>query len=126
LVPKKEEGQYRVIHHLSFPEKSSVNDGIQDNYCTVSYQNIDTAVSLVKACGQYSYMMKVDIKNAYRTVPIRPHDFELLGFQINDRYYFDKTLPMGLSYFCALFEMIILLSSGLLKINLVYIIVPTF
>jgi hypothetical protein len=82
LVPKKEEGQYRVIHHLSFPEKSSVNDGIPDNYCTVSYQNIDTAVSLVKACGQFSYMMKVDIKNAYRIVPIHPDDFELLGFQI--------------------------------------------
>jgi hypothetical protein len=72
----------------------------------VSNQNIDTAVSLVKACGQYLYMMKVNIKTAYRNVPIHLDDFQLLGFKKNDRYHFDKTLPMGLSYSCALFEKI--------------------
>ena len=28
LVPKKVPGEYRVIHHLSFPKVQSVNDGI--------------------------------------------------------------------------------------------------
>ena len=28
----------------------------------------------------------------------------LLGFSINSEYYYDKTLPMGLSYSCSLFE----------------------
>jgi len=28
----------------------------------------------------------------------------LLGFSINSEYYYDKTLPMGLSYSCNLFE----------------------
>jgi hypothetical protein len=28
LVPKKNEGEYRTIHHLSYPKGSSVNDGI--------------------------------------------------------------------------------------------------
>lgn len=106
LVPKKEEGQFRVIHHLSFPDTLSINDGIPDEFCSVSYQNIDTAASLVKFCGQYSYMMKVDIKHAYRIVPIHPDDYELLGFMVDGKYYFDKTLPMGLSYSCALFERI--------------------
>ena len=28
----------------------------------------------------------------------------MLGFYFNGRYYYDKTLPMGLSYSCNLFE----------------------
>ncbi|XP_045198533.2 uncharacterized protein LOC123552851 [Mercenaria mercenaria] len=39
-------------------------------------------------------------------VPVHPDDSELLGFQVQGLFYFDKTLPMGLSYSCALFERI--------------------
>lgn len=44
------------------------------------------------------------MENAYKQIPIQPSDFELLGFKISDSYYFDKTLPFGLSYSCHLFE----------------------
>lgn len=104
LVPKKDFGKFRLIHHLSFGNELSVNAGIPDDLCTVNYQTIDDAIALVKQCGYMSYMTKVDIENAYKIVPIHPHDFELLGFSIDDKYFFDKTLPMGLSYSCALFE----------------------
>ena len=30
LVEKKTPGTYRIIHHLSFPEGSSINDGIPE------------------------------------------------------------------------------------------------
>ena len=37
LVPKAEEGKYRLIQHLSYPEGESINDGIYRSYCTVHY-----------------------------------------------------------------------------------------
>ena len=43
LVPKKVEGEFRLIHHLSYPKGTSVNDGIPDYLSTVSYATVDTA-----------------------------------------------------------------------------------
>jgi hypothetical protein len=42
--------------------------------------------------------------NKKKIIPIHPEDHELLGFPLGDQYYFDKTLPMGLSFSCKLFE----------------------
>ena len=52
LLPKKTPGEFRIIQHLSYPEGSSMNDGIPDSLCSVHYQNIDNAVELVKKFGQ--------------------------------------------------------------------------
>lgn len=49
-------------------------------------------------------LAKIDIENAYKQIPIHLSDFELLGFMINNQYYYAKTLPFGLSYSCNLFE----------------------
>ena len=35
LVPKKTEGEFRLIHHLSFPRGSSLNDGISSEFTSV-------------------------------------------------------------------------------------------
>ena len=70
LVPKKEEGEYRVIHHLSFPEGSSVNDGISQEHKTVHYQNIDCAIQLIKRFGRGSFLSKTDVLHAYKVVPV--------------------------------------------------------
>ena len=37
LVPKSEPGKFRLIQHLSFPHGSSINDGINPDYCKVKY-----------------------------------------------------------------------------------------
>lgn len=36
---------YRVIHNLSFPEGTSVNDDIQEEFKSVQYQDIEDAVA---------------------------------------------------------------------------------
>jgi hypothetical protein len=41
-------------------------------------------------------MGKVDIKNAYRIVPIHPDDHYLLGMKWRNRYFVDLALPFGL------------------------------
>ena len=104
LVPKKNEGEIRTIHHLSYPKGSSVNDGIPSEHKTVQYQSIDDAVKHMIKYGKGCYFSKTAIEHAYKIVPVHPSSYHLLGFSINSTYYYDKTLPMGLSYSCNLFE----------------------
>lgn len=96
LVPKKKPGEFRVIHHLSYPEHDSVNDGIPRDMCTVCYQTIDDAVSLVKRTGYGTLLAETDIEAGFRLIPFHPDD--LLGFQIDGKFYFDKTLPMDVTH----------------------------
>jgi hypothetical protein len=58
----------------------------------------------VRRLGVGCYMAKVDIKAAYRTVPVRPADWPLLGMHWQDRFYFHRTLPFGLRSSCHLWE----------------------
>ncbi len=41
-------------------------------------------------------MAKVDLKSAFRIVPVRQEDRELLGSQWNCAFYVDTYLPFGL------------------------------
>jgi len=43
FVPKKVEGEFRLIHHLSFPNGSSLNDGISTDHTRVSYATVEHA-----------------------------------------------------------------------------------
>lgn len=103
LVPKKASGEFKLIHHLSYREGNSINDHIPDHHCTVQYQSVDTAISLIQQLGPGALLAKTAIENAYK-LPIHPPDFELLGFRIGNDYNYDKTLPFGLSYACNPFE----------------------
>ena len=49
-------------------------------------------------------MAKTDMENDYRLVPINEKDHELLGLSMEGKVFYDKVLPMGLSYSCNLFE----------------------
>ena len=73
---KKGEGEFRVIHHLSFPEGASVNDGISQEHKTVHYQNIDCAIQLIKRLGKGSLLSKSDILHAYKVVPVSKNSYK--------------------------------------------------
>lgn len=49
-------------------------------------------------------MAKTDIENAYKQVLIHPEDYELWGFMVDEKFFYDKTLPFCLSYSCNPFE----------------------
>lgn len=104
IVPKKLPGEFRLIHHLSYPEGSSVNDGIPKELATVRYATIDDAVRLIKTIGKGCFLAKTDIKSAFRIIPVAPSDFSLLGMEWQGKFYFDKCLPMGCSSSCNIFE----------------------
>ncbi|XP_053106618.1 uncharacterized protein LOC128325152 isoform X1 [Hemicordylus capensis] len=104
VVPKKASGEYRLIHHLSFPHGSSVNDGIPEGLCSVKYTSFDQAVQVVRSCGRGALMAKCDIESAFRLLPVHPADFNLVGFAFQGQFYIDRALPMGCSISCAAFE----------------------
>ena len=104
LQPKKAQGQYRVIHHLSYPKGASVNDGIPDEYSSVKYSSVGQAIHSIVQVGSSSYLAKTDIQSAFRIVPVNPVDYPLLGFKWRGQFYYDKCLPMGCSSSCAIFE----------------------
>ena len=105
LRPKKQPGEFRVIHNLSHPIGSSVNDGIPREFATVKYATVSDAISHILSFGSGAFLAKTDIKSAYRIVPVHPSDYRLFGFKWKGSYYFDKCLPMGCASSCQIFEM---------------------
>lgn len=104
LVEKKGKNDYRLIHHLSYPNGESVNDFIPHELCSVQYTHFDEAVEMVRSLGRHSLLSKVDIQSAFRLLPVSPSDFELLGMKHNGMYYFDMCLPFGAAISCSTFE----------------------
>ncbi|MCG8045582.1 MAG: hypothetical protein JAY66_07850 [Candidatus Thiodiazotropha taylori] len=104
LVPKHEPGQFRLIHHLSYPSGNSVNDFIDPDLCSVLYTSFDEAVHMVQDLGRGCLLGKSDIKSAFRLLPVSPQDFDQLGFKFDGKFYFDKAMPFGCSIACQTFE----------------------
>lgn len=75
MVPKKTEGQYRLTHHLSYPEGSSVNSQIPQELSSVRYTTLDQAIAVVRRCGHGALMAKADIESAFRLLLIHLADF---------------------------------------------------
>ena len=104
LVPKKEPGCFRLIHDLSYPKNASVNSSIPPEKSAVVYQNIETVIDLVIKHGRHCLMAKADIEDAFRLLCINPRDYHLLMFSFNGNFYYDRSLAMGASSACNLFE----------------------
>lgn len=104
VVPKKEPGKFRLIHHLSFPKGESVNDDIDPELCSVSYTSFDRAMAVVQGTGPGALMAKADIESAFRLLPIHPECHHLLGCELDGEIYVDLCLPMGCSISCSYFE----------------------
>ena len=104
IVPKKDPSEFRLIHHFSYPNGSSVNGFIPNDCCSVRYACIDDAISIIKQTGAGCFIAKTDIKSASRIIPIHPSDYSLLDMKWQNMYYFDRCLPMGCSSSCAIFE----------------------
>lgn len=85
MVPKKD-GDYRLIHHLSYPEAASINSFIDSEQSSMTYSTIDDAAAMIARLGSGAYLAKSDIKSAFRLIPVSSTDFNLLGFFFNNAY----------------------------------------
>ena len=55
-----------------------MNDGINSEICSLSYITVDDAAKVILLKGSGA---KMDIKSAYRIVPVHPEDRSFLGMR---------------------------------------------
>lgn len=97
VIPKgHQEGKWRLIVDLSAPKGASVNDGVQPALCSLVYTSVDEAARIILQLGRGCELAKLDIKSAYRIVPVHPDDRPLLGMRWRGGLYVDTVLPFGL------------------------------
>lgn len=97
VIPKKHaQNEWRMILDLSSPEGSSVNDGVDPALCSLTYPSVRDAIAEIARLGKGALLAKVDVKSAFRIVPVHPEDRLLLGMKWREQLFIDTTLPFGL------------------------------
>jgi len=92
----KHDGTWRRIHNLSYPPETSVNDCIPGEWGSLHYTKIDAAIEAIQRVGPGAYLIKRDLADAFRHIPVHPDDWWLLGFSWHGRFWSDQFLPFGL------------------------------
>ena len=67
--------KFHLIVDLSHPAGASVNDWISPTLCSLHYASVDEAVSIIKQLGRGTQLVKLDIKDACRIIPVHPADY---------------------------------------------------
>ena len=91
----KPDGSIRLIMDLSQPRGNSVNDFISKDEFPCHYTPFDEATRLIMQMGPGCFLTKVDIKHAYRILPVRPEDWPLLVYCWEGQFCVDLKLPFG-------------------------------
>ena len=81
LVPKAHSDKWRLIVNLSSPKGCNVNDGICPDLTSVVYTSVDKVVEIICHLGSGTELVYMDLKDAYRVIPVHPHDHHLFGIQ---------------------------------------------
>lgn len=125
--PKKRSNKFRVIHDLSWPPGSSVNDFIDKDSFHLHYLSLDEVISDIKLRGPGTLLSKLDLESAFHHIPVRREDFELLGstfYRFNPvtnsyvkEYYFDTVLQFGGRSSPKLFDDFALASQYIMLLN---------
>ena len=102
-VPKSN-GSVRLIHDLSHPF-GGVNSFVDSSSC--SFLTVDNATALMKP---NCFLAKVDLRSAYRSVPIHPSNYTYTGISwkfsgsSTTKFMVDCKLPFGAKKACQIFQ----------------------
>ena len=118
VIPKRNtSNKWRLIVDLSHPAGHSVNDGIPKSLCSLSYVTVDTAINHILSMGPGALLAKIDIKHAFRLLPVHPADRHLLAMCWKGDLFIDTCLPFGLRSAPKLFNILADLLSWILERN---------
>ena len=93
VIPKQNRpNKWRLIVDLSSPEGCSVNDGISRELSSLSYMSVDNVMAGIIQRGREHFVGKMDIRQAYRNIPIHPSDRPFLGMQWQGATFVDAAL----------------------------------
>ncbi|KAL9952390.1 hypothetical protein ACROYT_G039640 [Oculina patagonica] len=95
-IPKPNSSEIRLIHDCSRPHGQALNDYISTH--SFKFQTLDDAIAQLQP--NY-FMAKIDLRHAYRSVPIHPSNYAATGLQWHFdgdddvTYFYDTRLPFG-------------------------------
>jgi len=75
-VPKADSSELRLIHDCSMPHGRGVNSYIQ-----IEKQHFQTLDDAVACISKGSYLAKIDLRHAYRSIPVHPSNHHALGLK---------------------------------------------
>ena len=115
-VPKKAPKKFRKILNLTYPyDETSINAGISTEDSTVQYADIQDCIEIIQKMPGNCFLVKSDLKSAFRKIPVHPDDYPLLGFKFKGKYFYDRCLSQGASSSCQIFERIATALEWILK-----------
>ena len=96
-IPKLDSSNVRLIHDCSMPPGKGFNSYSRSNY--FKSQTLDDALKMI---GPGYFLSKIDLKSAYRSVPIHPSNYAGTGLKWKFKgnkgkftYFVDTRLPFG-------------------------------
>ncbi len=99
VVQHKYSFKKRLIVDLSAPHDnpihSSLNSLINKDDYSLTYVRIDDAITIINELGQGSWLCKVDVKAAFKILPIHPSLWPLHGVEWQNKMYFATRLVFG-------------------------------
>ena len=87
--------------------------------CSLKYITVDSAIDYIKRTGHSTLLAKIDIKSAFRLLPVHPADHHLLSMRWDKQIFIDTCLPFGLRSAPKLFNILADLLSWILEQQLV-------
>ena len=108
-------GKWRLIIDPSYPKNHDINDGISKPLCKLT---IDEAIEKSSnSAGWASLLAKIDIRSAFRPLPIHPADSHLLAMHWSNSLCIATCQPFGLRSAPKLFNILADLLSWIIHIK---------
>ncbi|KAK3106164.1 hypothetical protein FSP39_014029, partial [Pinctada imbricata] len=96
---RKYSGKKRLIVDMSSPHNNensqSINDLIVKEVYCLHYVTIDDAIKVIERIGQGAWLMKTDITDSLKTIPVHQSLCPFQGIQWENQYYFYTQLAFG-------------------------------
>ena len=99
IAEGKYSGKKRLIVDLSAPHEDpdnpSLNDLIDKEEFSLQYVSIDDAINIIKRLGTKSWLIKTDITDAFKVMPLATRLWPYHGIKWDDNSYFFNKLVFG-------------------------------
>lgn len=106
VIPKNAAGKWDAIVDMSSPHGASVNDNLHRNLTYVAFSSVDDAAHLMHHLGPNTLLAMLDIKEAYRLIPVHPNNWIFQGICWQDSIFVDCQLQFGLASAPAIFSIL--------------------
>jgi hypothetical protein len=98
IAEAKYSKKQRLVVDLSAPHDSethSLNDLIDKEMFSLTYVKLDEAIKIIRQFGKNTVLIKTDIKDAFKLLPVHPSLWHLQGIQLQGDIFFFTKLVFG-------------------------------